>query len=204
MAAIPYPSREVISKHLPKCFKGFENVRVVLDCIEIFIHHPANLCCQVLSYSHHKSANTVKVMTDVSPADNITFVSPVYGRTATDSHVFQESAVIKLLQPGDGVMIDRGFLINETCLLNQLKCIKPPFLKDKKQFTKEESLLTVKIATACVHIERSNQRIKTLKILGSVMPSTLVPLTEDIFTVICGTINMSTPILSDRKFMDSE
>lgn len=45
-AAIPWPSREEISRNLPKCFEGFENVRVVLDCTEIFIQHPANLCCQ--------------------------------------------------------------------------------------------------------------------------------------------------------------
>ncbi|OXU21059.1 hypothetical protein TSAR_014565 [Trichomalopsis sarcophagae] len=58
----------------------------------------------------------------------------------------------------------------------------------------EESLLTAKIATARVYIERSNQRIKTFKILGSILPSTLMPLIEDIFIVICGTVNMSAPI----------
>lgn len=202
--AIPWPSKEEISRNLPECFKDFENVRVVLDCTEIFIQHPANLCCQVLTYSHYKSSNTIKIMTGVSPAGNITYVSKAYGGRATDSHIFQQSDLIKLLEHHDSVMVDRGFLIDEVCELNQWKCIRPPFLKEKKQFTKEESLITAKIATARVHVERSNQRIKTFKILGSVMPATLVPLAEEIFIVICGTINMSAPIISDDKFMNSK
>ncbi|XP_026668212.1 uncharacterized protein LOC108623597 [Ceratina calcarata] len=202
--AIPWPSREEISKNLPKCFEGFENVRVVLNCTEIFIQHPANLCCQALTYSHYKNSDTIKVMTGVSPAGNITFVSKMYGGRATDSDIFHQSDLIKLLEPGDGVMVDRGFLIDEVCRVNKWKCIKPPFLKDEKQFTKEESLLTSKIAAARVHIERLNERMQTFKILGSSMPSTLVPLAEDIFTVICGTINMSAPILNDDEFMDSQ
>lgn len=98
-------------------------------------------------------------------------------------------------------MVDRGFLIDEVCEINRLKCIRPPFLKDEKQFSKAESILTSKIATARVHIERSNQRIKTFKILGSTMSVKLVPILEDIFTVVCATISMSSPILSDKNFM---
>ncbi|EFN74673.1 hypothetical protein EAG_00148, partial [Camponotus floridanus] len=41
--AIPWPSREKILKNLPQCFEGFEDVRVILDCTEIFIQKPANL-----------------------------------------------------------------------------------------------------------------------------------------------------------------
>lgn len=89
-------------------------------------------------------------------------------------------------------MVDRGFLINEVCEVNRWKCVRPPFLKDKKQFSKEESILTAKIAKARVHIERSNQRIKTFKILGSIMPMALVPIIEDIFIIICATINVFT------------
>ncbi|XP_066586729.1 uncharacterized protein [Prorops nasuta] len=201
-AAIQWPSKEEILRNLPQCFEGFENVRVVLDCTEIIIQHPAKLCCQVLTYSHYKSENTCKVMTGVSPAGNITYLSKVYGGRVTNSTIFQQSNLIQLLEAGDGVMVDRGFLIDEICEKNEWKCIRPPFLKEKKQFTKEESVLTAKIARARVHIERSNQRIKAFKILGSVLPSTLVPLVEDIFTVVCGTINMSAPILNDNKFIN--
>jgi len=199
--AIPWPSREEILKNLPQCFEGFEDVRVILDCTEIFIQKPANLCCQIITYSHYKGSQTCKIMTGVSPAGNITYISKPYGGRVTDSTIFQQSDLIKLLEPNDAVMVDRGFLIDEVCEINRLKYIRPPFLKDKKQLSKAESILTSKIVTARVHIERSNQRIKTFKILGSTMPVKLVPILEDIFTVVCATINMSSPILSDKNFM---
>ena len=41
---IKWPSRETFSKNIPVCFEGFEDVRVVIDCAEIFIQQPKNLC----------------------------------------------------------------------------------------------------------------------------------------------------------------
>ncbi|OXU21945.1 hypothetical protein TSAR_015538 [Trichomalopsis sarcophagae] len=55
-------------------------------------------------------------------------------------------------------MTDKGFLIDEICLLNDIKLIRPPFLKNKQQFSREEALLNASIAKTRVHIERSNQR----------------------------------------------
>lgn len=52
-------------------------------------------------------------------------------------------------------MVDRGFLIDQEFEMNRWKCIRPPFLKDKPQFSHEESVLTAKIASARVHVERS-------------------------------------------------
>ena len=108
---------------------------------------------------------------------------------------------MKLLKSGDAVMVDKGFLIEKICLKNEWHCIRPPFLRDKKQLSKEESLLTASIAKARVHVERSNQRIKTFNILSSVMPVNLVPLLEHIFIVICATVILGLPILKDDKFM---
>lgn len=95
--AISWPSREEISKKLPQCFEEFEDVPVVLDCTEIFIQKPANLCCQVITYSHYKGSQTCKIMTGVSPAGNITYISEPYGGRVTDSTIFQHSNLIKLL-----------------------------------------------------------------------------------------------------------
>lgn len=195
--AIRWPSKEEIAKNLPECFEGVENVRVVLDCTEIFIQEPKNLSCQELTYSNNKGSDTCKIMIGVTPAGNISFLSKPYGGIVSDLNIFQQSDLTKLLEPGDAIMVDRGFLIDEIRAVN--RCIKPSLLKDKKQFTKAESIVTSKIAR--VHIERFNQRIKTFQIVGSKMPVALVSLLEDIFTVICATINISSSLLSDQKFM---
>ncbi|RVE40319.1 hypothetical protein evm_015031 [Chilo suppressalis] len=201
--AVAWPTRDEISRNLPKCFEDFENVRVVLDCTEIFIQSPKALCCQVLTYSRYKGSNTCKLMTGVTPAGNISFISKPYGGRATDDNIFEQSNILSLLEPGDGVMVDRGFRsIDELCERNNVKCVRPPYLKEKKQFSKEEALLTAKIAKARVHIERSNQRIKIFKIVGATMPVNLISRVEDIFTVICATVNLSSPIIKDDKFMN--
>lgn len=98
-------------------------------------------------------------------------------------------------------MVDRGFLIDELCQKNRWELIRPPFLKNKKQFNKEQVFDTNKIAVARVHIERSNQRIKNFKILSSKLPTSMLHLLEDIFVVVCATVNLSSPILKDDKFM---
>ncbi|XP_076684760.1 uncharacterized protein LOC143377418 [Andrena cerasifolii] len=195
--AIRWPTKEDIAKNLPESFEGFENVRVVLDYIETFIQEPTNLSCQVPTNSRNKE--TCKIMIGVTPAGNISFISKPYSGIVSDLNIFQQSDLTKLLEPGDAIMVDRGFLIDEICAVNRGKYIKPSLLKDRKQCTKAESIVTSKIAR--VHIERFNQRINTFQIVGSKMPAALVPLLEDIFTVICATINISSSLLSDQKLV---
>ncbi|KAF0756420.1 Uncharacterized protein FWK35_00015347, partial [Aphis craccivora] len=68
-------------------------------------------------------------------------------------------------QISDAIMVDRGFRIDDICNEKGVTLIRPPFLRGKSQFTKTEALLTKEIASARVHIERVNQRLKTFKIL---------------------------------------
>ena len=39
---VPWPSRSELKKSLPKRFKGKENVRIIIDCLELFIQKPKN------------------------------------------------------------------------------------------------------------------------------------------------------------------
>lgn len=200
---ISWPSKDEISRNLPKVFEGYEDVRVVVDCTEIFIQAPTKLCCQEVVYSNYKSSPTIKIMTGVSPGGVITFISKPFGGRASDTEIFSNSELINLLEDNDGVMCDRGFLIDELCARKRWKLIRPPFLRDKKQFSKSEAILTSQIAKARVHIERSNQRIKTFAMVGETMSVKLVPIVDDIFTVVCATVNLSSPILKDNKFMQN-
>ena len=155
----------------------------------------------MLTYSHYKCSQTGKIIIGVTSAGNICYVSQLYDGRVSDTAIFQQSDLLKLLEPGDAIMVGRSFLIDEVWQKNRWKYIRPPSLKDKNQFSKAESIMTSKIAAARIHIERSNQPIKTFKFLGTTLPGNHVPLLEDIFIVICATINMSSPILSDTKFM---
>lgn len=182
-------------KNIPKCFKSFENVRAVVDGIEITIQKQKKTCCQSDFYSFYKSNYTVKFLTAVSPGGLITFISEAYPGRSSDKAIFEQSKLIDKFDSNDSIMVDKGFLIDDICLQNNIQLIRPPFLQDKKQFSKNEALLNSKIAKARVHIERSNQRIKIFKILSSKLSSYLVGKVNKIFFIICTIVNLSSPIL---------
>ena len=97
-------------------------------------------------------------------------MSVQYAEAEYQIKLSEKSDLVNVLQAGDAIMVNRGFLIDEICDLNSWKLIRPPFLRDKKQFTKAEANETAKIASARVHIERPNQRLKVFRILGDTMP----------------------------------
>lgn len=102
--SIWWPSKENILKNIPLCFKDFEAVRVVVDCTEIKIQKPSKLCCQLQTYSHYKSAYTIKFMTGVTPAGLISFVSPAYGGRVSDNVIFEQSQIITMMDKKDIVL----------------------------------------------------------------------------------------------------
>lgn len=199
--AIYFPSKEEIQKNIPLCFIDFLDVRVILDCTEIPIQKKKNICCQTITYSNYKSTYTVKFMTGVTSAGLISFISRAYGGKASDKVIFEQSNLINLLQKGEAIMVDKGFLIDNICLQNGIKLIRPTFLRKKTRFSKEEALLNVKIAKARVHIERTNQRLKTFKILSDKMPQGLISKVEQIFLIISAIVNLSSSIFKDDKFV---
>lgn len=201
-STIRFPDYLEIQKNMPKCFENFQNVRVVLDCTEVLVQKPKCLCCRIRFYSQYKSNNTVKFMTGVSPAGIITYISKPYGGRASDKTIFEQSdLILKLEGSRDAIMVDKGFLIDDICQNFKVKLIRPPFLRGKKQLNADEALLNAKISAARVHIERTNQRIKIFKILGGKMQWSLVKKVEDIFTIACAITNLSSPILSDSRFL---
>lgn len=141
-------------------------------------------------------------MTGVSPDGQIIFISEPYGGRASDKAIFERSGLIERLEPfRDQIMVDKGFLIDSICSSYGVKLVRPPFLKNKKKFTKIEAEVTRDIAKARVHVERANQRIKIFKIFSSKLDWTLVPVVQEAFFVVCALVNLSSPILADSRFI---
>lgn len=104
------------------------------------------------------------------------------------------------MQKPDAVMVDKGFLIDNICKEKDITIIRPPFLKNQKQFSKEDASLSKDIAKARVHIERINQRIKSFNIFSHTFAWGHINLASDIMTIIGGLCNISQPIFSLYKF----
>lgn len=73
--AIFWPTDEEHEKNIPSCFREFRNVRVVLDCTEIFIERLKCLNCRLKLYSFYKRNEILKILFGVSPSGLINFVS---------------------------------------------------------------------------------------------------------------------------------
>lgn len=198
-SVIYWPSKQEILSNMPYCFEKFSNTRLVIDCTEISVQKPKCLTCRIKTYSNYKSTFTLKFLIGVSPGGLITYVSKPYGGRASDKKIFEQSGLIEMLDRFDGLMVDKGFLIDDLCLGKQIELIRPPFLKNKKMFSKAEALLNKDIASG-VHIERINQRIKMYKIFQNKFAWSQSYLAYDIMIIIAGMCNLSSPIFANDKF----
>lgn len=160
-AAIVWPSKQEISGNLPTCFGGFENTRVLLDCTEILVEEPENLSSQINTSPLHKNAQIMKFLTGFSPAGNITYISKMYDGHVSDSVIFTESVDLHtLLEPGDAIMVDRDFLIDDLCQENQWIMLRPPFVDNEAPFPRSETGEANKMAVARKYSKHSSRRLK--------------------------------------------
>jgi hypothetical protein len=140
-------------------------------------------------------------MTAVTHAGLICYISTAYGGRTSDKAIFEKSGLLdELDMHHDEIMVDKGFLIDNICDNFGIKLIRPSFLRKKSQFSQAEAIFTSQVASARVHIERTNQRIKCFKILTNQLPVNLIPEVDCIFEIICAIVNLSNPILADDKF----
>ena len=93
----------------------------------------------------------------------------MYSGNTSDKQLTNDCGIMKLLEPGDEVMADRGFEIEEN-LPPDVSLNIPPFLGDQQQFSEEDEIKTRRIAKQRIHIERTIQRIKSSRILKHDLP----------------------------------
>jgi hypothetical protein len=98
-----------------------------------------------VTYPNYKSHNTFKVLVGVSMTGATVFVSKLWGGSASDVQITRESSLLQMLEKGDAVMVDKGFVQLKSDLRKlSVKLYCPPF-KTKSQFSKEEVDLTRRI-----------------------------------------------------------
>ena len=85
---------------------------------------------QVYTYSSYKSANTFKALIGVSPQGLVTYVSNLWGGRATDRAITENCGILDLIEPGDDVMADRGFGIEDLLAAKKATLNIPPFRQE--------------------------------------------------------------------------
>lgn len=194
-----WPEKEDILKNMPKCFSKFKCTRAILDAYEITVEKPKCIKCRVRLYSQYKKNFTAKVMMVCSPSGLITLCAGSFGGRASDKVVTKHTGVYTMCDPGDGLMVDKGFNIDDECTDNMIKLIRPPFQRNKK-YSKAESVECAKIARARVHVERVIQRIREFGLLRGKIPWTICPYIDCLVVIASGLVNLGNPILATDKY----
>ena len=184
-----FPDRAHLKRFLPRSFKSFRNVRCSVDCTEFFVQMPRNLTHQSNLYSSYKHHHTFKCLLAVAPNGTIVYVSNVYEGSMSDVKLFEDCGILEKLHPGDMLLVNRGFTIQE--LLNPYKVTIniPPFLGKRDKLTPQEELLTRRIAKARIHVERANERVKKFRLLSGTLPLSLSPYINQLVFVTCCLVN---------------
>lgn len=199
---VMWPETDVME--LPEVFQNeqFRKVRCIIDCTEIFIERPSVLKARSQTYSNYKRHNTVKFLVGISPSGAVIFLSKCWGGRVSDNQITLESGFLDKLLPGDIILADRGFTMNEEVLFKGAKLVVPSFTKGKSQLSAKEVEESRFMSRARIHVERVIGRLKDFKIIQGTMPLTIVKRVDDddttcdkIVRVISGIVNLNDQLL---------
>ena len=152
---IHWPERQELLKTMPSDFrKHFKKCVIIIDCFEVFIERPTSLLARAQTFSNYKKHNTVKFLIGISPQGTISFISKAWGGRVSDVHLTENCGILHKLLPGDMILADRGFTIQEAAGLFCAEVKIPPFTKGKKQLSKVEVDTARQLAQVRIHIER--------------------------------------------------
>ena len=160
-----WPCRELIDEYMPACFRTmYPKIKCIIDATEIFIKMPSNPTAQQLTFSSYKNHNTLKALIGITPSGAVSFISDLYGGSISDKKIVVKSGFLKLLEPGDSIMADRGFTLDDI-LPPGVQLNIPPMMNETGQLTENERMTTRRIASVRIHVERAIERIKNYQIL---------------------------------------
>lgn len=140
LSSLPvWPSAHAVRSRMPDRFKDlYPHTHVILDCTEIRIKTPSSKVLHSEIYSHYKSHTTLKGLLGITPDGTASFVSSLFTGSISDIQITKKSGILDLLEPGDQVMVDKGFPIETLLKEIGASLVTPPFLTANDQCTAEE------------------------------------------------------------------
>lgn len=189
MKNVMFPSKSVLKQSLPKVFRSFKNIRCSVDCTEFFCQTPRDYGRQGNTYSSYKHHTTLKALIAVTPRGAACFVSDLYEGSVSDVDIFERCGMLNHIEPGDVLLVDKGFTVQDLLLSRQATIKIPAFLGKRDSLTAEEEMSTRRIAKARIHVERFNERLKKFRLIGKVIPLSVGHLASQMVYVCCCLVN---------------
>lgn len=170
---LTWPSAAEVRENLPESFKThdtYKKCRIILDCWEAQVEKPSSFSVNSMLYSNYKSRTTYKVLAGCTPDGFISFISSAYCGSISDPAIVRISGVLDKLEPGDGIMADKGFILTAADLQPRgLHLTLPPFKDGDKPMEKSEVVATKQIANRRIVVENAIGRMRHYDIINSVL-----------------------------------
>ncbi|XP_066288831.1 uncharacterized protein [Branchiostoma lanceolatum] len=192
---IHWPTRNELKLYMPSCFAKYRNMSAIIDCTEVPLQRPSLAKANSQIYSKYKGRATAKILVACTPSGTISFVSSVAGGNMSDKEMVKRSGILDKFAPGDTILADRGFNIQELLLDKPVRLEIPPFLKKKKQFSESENKTTKQVANARIHVERVIGRMKDFNIMKAELPLDMADLFDHIVIIVASLVNLQPPII---------
>ncbi|KAG0431858.1 hypothetical protein HPB47_021388 [Ixodes persulcatus] len=149
------------------------------------------------TFSPYKHYNTYKAIVGCTPNGYICYVSGLWGGSASDRTIVEESEFMGQLKPGDAIMVNKGFKFND--LPHGVQVHIPPFRQPHEpQMSEQDVANTRQVASARVVVERVIGRVKQFHILDRPFHITMMNIAEQVFQVCCFLSNFRMPMVSAK------
>ena len=139
-----------------------------------FIERPKSLDVQAATWSDYKLHNTVKFSVGISPTGYVMFLSDCYSGRSSDEFITADGGFYDCVDIYDGVMADRGFQIKGELIMKFCTLSVSLGARVKVQMTTAECKTNKDVANVRIHVKHAIYRIKTFRILKSILPITIL------------------------------
>ena len=101
-----FPPRSRFEGEIPKPFDNplLRNVRVVIDCTEVFVENSSDTKEAGNLFSSYKHHTTVKILIGVAPCGAAMFVSEAFEGSISDREIVKQSGFMNHIMKGDVIL----------------------------------------------------------------------------------------------------
>lgn len=164
--AFPVPTRSQMLRAYPKSVIkkfGHAHIFMLLDATEIFAEVASMKTVNAILYSAYKHHSTLKWLVGCDPIGTVwdDSISDGYPGAISDPIQTIVTDILAQIPFGCALEVDKGFLIENECILLGIHCIRPmKMLKGQTQQSKEDVALTQKVGKTRIPVEQVNGQMK--------------------------------------------